>query len=100
MTERIDRVDQLIRLQSTGSSEELAYKLGISKRIVFDLFNMMRELGAEIYYSDTKRSYCYERRMKFERPNFKCIDRDSMSRIIGGERKILHKNLTTVLIFN
>ena len=94
MTERIDRVDQLIRLQSTGSSEELAYKLGISKRIVFDLFNMMRELGAEIYYSDTKRSYCYESRMKFERPSFKFIDRESMKNVVGGEKKTYH------LLFN
>lgn len=56
---RIRRIDQLIRLQNTGGPAELAKKIGVSERIVYDYINFMRELGAPIKYCPYTNSYIY-----------------------------------------
>ncbi|MEO0403669.1 MAG: HTH domain-containing protein [Bacteroidota bacterium] len=62
---RIERIDQLIRLKATGRPGDLAKRLNISVRSVYQTIDMMKEMGAEIYYCSQKRSYCYEGDMKF-----------------------------------
>jgi predicted DNA-binding transcriptional regulator YafY len=56
---RICRLDQLIRLKCTGSPDELAGKIGISKRMLFEYINDMKDLGAPISYCSFIRSYHY-----------------------------------------
>ncbi len=63
--ERIQRIDQLIRLEATGRPKRLAENLGISERQVYRLIDQMRFLGAEILYSIDKESYVYETPLKF-----------------------------------
>ena len=55
----IERVDGLIRRKATGTADELAARLGVSRSTVFELFNCMKDMGAEIEYNETKKSYCY-----------------------------------------
>lgn len=62
---RIDRIDQLIRLQATGSPKELADKLGISKRTVYEYIEEMKLLGAPIKYDKYVRSYVYRKKGGF-----------------------------------
>lgn len=64
--ERVERVDQLIRRKSTGSPKELAAKLEISQRSLFELINQMKDLGAPISYSKARRSYVYTNQVKFD----------------------------------
>ncbi|MFA0962885.1 HTH domain-containing protein [Roseivirga sp. BDSF3-8] len=56
---RLSRLDQLIRLRCTGTPQELADKLGLSKRMVYEYLNAMRDLGAPIAYSNIEKSYFY-----------------------------------------
>lgn len=76
----IERVDQLIRLKATGTPQELAKRLNMSKRSVCNLINEMRDMGAEIEYCTRHRSYCYERELHFI---FGFLDVDG-NRIFGG----------------
>lgn len=46
--ERVRRMDQLIRLHSTGNSEEFAQKLKISKKHVYNLIEELKDAGASI----------------------------------------------------
>ncbi|MEM8527240.1 MAG: HTH domain-containing protein [Bacteroidota bacterium] len=62
---RIERVDRLIRLKATGSPKELAVRLGISKRSIYNIIENMKAMGASIYYCHRQRSYCYERELEF-----------------------------------
>jgi predicted DNA-binding transcriptional regulator YafY len=57
---RIERIDQLIRIKGTGTAEQLAEKLGISRRSVFNLLNEMKEKGAPIKYDQYRGSYYYD----------------------------------------
>jgi DNA-binding IclR family transcriptional regulator len=63
--ERIERVDQLIRLKATGTPKELAARLGISESAWYELLSTMTVLGAPIYYSNERKSYCYKEEVKF-----------------------------------
>lgn len=61
----IERLDQLIRLKSTGSPSELASRLQRSERSVYQLINMMKNMGAPVYYCNNQRSYCYRYGVEF-----------------------------------
>lgn len=78
--ERIERIDQLIRLKATGSPKELASRLEISERSVYNLIDTMKAMGAVIYYCTKRRSYCYDGELQF----FYGFDKKERKRIFGG----------------
>lgn len=57
---QIDRINTLIKRKSTGTPKELAEKLKISERTLYNYINIMKELGAPIKYSKSRCSYYYE----------------------------------------
>jgi len=56
----IERIDQLIRMKSTGSSVEFAKRLNVSRRCVFDIINVMKSMDAPIVFCKDRKSYMYE----------------------------------------
>lgn len=58
--EMINRIDQLIRLQATGTPNELASKLGISKTKLYRLLQIMRDLNAPVEYDFNNQNFIYE----------------------------------------
>lgn len=58
--QRIERLHHLIRLKSTGSPKQCAKKLGISERQLYHSLDLMKELGAPIFFNCVICSYCYE----------------------------------------
>lgn len=63
--ERIDRIDNLIRRKATGSPKSLAQKLEVSERSIHRLIEMMKNMGAPIYYCISRQCYCYEEKVEF-----------------------------------
>ena len=63
--ELIERVDQLIRLQATGSPDDLAYRLGVSKTKLYRIINTMKSLGAPIEYDIAIQSFVYAEAVGF-----------------------------------
>lgn len=57
---RFRRIDDLIRRKATGSPSQLANKLEIAESTLYEFLNVMKDLGAPIYYDKTRCSYCYE----------------------------------------
>jgi predicted DNA-binding transcriptional regulator YafY len=57
--ERIERIDQLIKLRATGTPEELASKLAISESSLYDTLSTMKDLGAPIEYDKYLETYYY-----------------------------------------
>lgn len=62
---RLERIDQLIRIKATGTPTELASKLGISERSVYEYLNLMKELGAPIKFNSYRQSYYYDEEGSF-----------------------------------
>lgn len=63
---RLERIDQLIRLKATGSPKKLAKRMNISERTVYYLIDSLRDFGAEIKYCRDKASYYYCNEVKFK----------------------------------
>lgn len=58
---RLQFLDQLIRQQRTGNAQELAEKLHIRRRHVYNLLDNLKDIGLEIEYSREKKSFIYPR---------------------------------------
>lgn len=63
--EIIKRVDQLIRLQATGSPECFSARLGVSKTKLYRIINIMRGLNAPIVYDFSLQSFVYTETVSF-----------------------------------
>jgi predicted DNA-binding transcriptional regulator YafY len=57
--ERIERIDQLIRMKATGTPKELASRLQISESLLYLYIDFMKDLGAPIHYSKERKTYFY-----------------------------------------
>ncbi len=55
----LDRLHNLIRLKATGSPQQLAKRLQVSKRTIFNLLEDLRIFGADIAYCKYAHSYYY-----------------------------------------
>jgi len=64
--ERIQRLDELISKKATGTPQELASKIGISKRMLHEYLLVMKDMGASIQYCRYSQSYIYSDNMKLE----------------------------------
>ncbi|MDH5398445.1 MAG: HTH domain-containing protein [Cyclobacteriaceae bacterium] len=62
---RIERLDQMIRLKATGSADDLAEKLGITSRMIHYYLDYMKDIGAPIRFCHTNRCYYYEYPVSF-----------------------------------
>jgi predicted DNA-binding transcriptional regulator YafY len=56
---RFQTIDRLIQRKATGNSEQLAQKIGVSRRTIIEFIAVMKEMGAPIYFDKIKNSYCY-----------------------------------------
>ena len=54
-------MDELIKMERTGNPRELAMKIVVSERTVYNYLDFMKtELQAPISYNTNKKSYCYD----------------------------------------
>ncbi len=62
----IERIDQLIRMQATGTPIELASRMRISKTKLYAVLNTMKALNAPVVYDVALQSYVYEEAVGFQ----------------------------------
>lgn len=68
---KIIKLHHLIKNERTGKPSELAGKLGVSERSVYNYIGFMKmELNAPISYEENKESYCYESDCEFNIEGF------------------------------
>ena len=59
--DRIKRIDRLIATRSTGTPKDLADKLQLSERTIYDYINVLKEdFNAPVKYNKTTKTYYYE----------------------------------------
>lgn len=63
---RINYINRLIKSRSTGSPDQLANKINVSKRTIFEFIKLMKEYGAPIKYDRHRRTYFYDDGGDFE----------------------------------
>ncbi len=62
---RVEMIDQLIQGRSTGTPSELAATIGISESMLYNYLQFMRQSGAPIEYSKTRKTYFYRQKGTF-----------------------------------
>ena len=55
--ERYQRIQNLIFNEKTGNSEEFASKIGMSRRMLFNYLDDLRDMGLEIEFCRKRRTY-------------------------------------------
>ena len=62
---RLQRMDSLIAMRATGTPEEFAYKMKLSRSTLFEMLQEMKGMGVDIRYSSSCETYYYadERRI-------------------------------------
>ena len=83
----IERLDQLIRLKATGSPTDLAAKLNISERHVYNIINKIKEVyRAPLEFDKNINSYTYTEKGKiligFQKD---IIPQNGLKKILGGK---------------
>ncbi len=58
--DRISKMHKLISRQKTGTPEEFAKQLGISRTTVYELIDELRSRGAPIAYSKSTKTFFYK----------------------------------------
>ena len=58
--QRLEQMDQLIRLKATGNPREFASRLGISQSMMYNNLDLLRALGGPVLYNKVAASYEYE----------------------------------------
>jgi len=56
-TSRIDKLIRLIKNSNTGTAEELAKTLGVSRRTIFNDLENLKIMGYQIIFCQTTRNY-------------------------------------------
>lgn len=64
--ERLKRLDCLIRLKATGTPTQLAARLNVSERTVYNQIDTLRSLGAPVAFLKERNSYCYAYPIKLQ----------------------------------
>jgi biotin operon repressor len=80
--DRVKRIDALVRNKATGTPDELAKKLEISKSMLMLNLSELKKLGVPIEYSTLHRSYIYVTEYKLSIDNL--LSRKEYSLIKGG----------------
>ena len=56
----LEQMDYLIRIKGTGHPQQLAERLGISRRSVYNYIEFLKERGAPVAYSRSRTSFYYK----------------------------------------
>ena len=56
---RLQRMDSLIAMKATGPPDEFAYKMNLSRSMLFETLQEMKWMGVDIRYSNLRETYYY-----------------------------------------
>lgn len=63
--ERIERMDQLIRLKATGSPQDFATCMNLSVSMLYQYLDALKAMGAPVTYCKRRGSFCYQPEGRF-----------------------------------
>lgn len=85
--ERLQLLNKLIQEQNTGTPEELANRLKVSRRQLYNYLESLKDIGIEICYSRRYTSFYSENRKKLKIDfSLEVMEPDESNNIIGGKR--------------
>ena len=94
--ERLKRMNRLIKEERTGSPQEFAKRLGVSKSHLYRCIEEVRELGAPIRFCRTRQTYFYKNEFELKVSySVQLISEQMTKKIAGG----YHLKNTSLLFY-
>lgn len=90
---KLAELDSELHKKCTGDAKKLAYKIGVSRSTLYNLFEELKNIGAEIDYDAKKHTYYYKKEVKIvfavgrEADNYLLMN--DLKKIYGGAEKDL-----------
>jgi predicted DNA-binding transcriptional regulator YafY len=83
--EHLEKIDKLIRERRTGTPDEFAQKVGISRRQLYNYLDELRSYGVDVCYSRVCQSFGYKNNKRL-RVYFNCeeIEESKGTQFAGG----------------
>ncbi len=83
--ERLQKIHSLIENECTGSPYELASKLNISERSIYNLIEYLRDFEAEISYDRSRKTYYYRNPFVLNLNISLCVGTENaVTEVLGG----------------
>ena len=99
--ERLRRLHHFIKTRQTGSPKELAKRLHISERQVYNMIDYLKDTGAEIKYSRSEQTYFYKNDFDILiNVSVEIMLKDEVFKIFGGTTRLNDNYLNTELFKN
>ena len=93
---RIQKIHQLISCQCTGSPDELAASICVSRRDLYYILHGLKKMGAKICYSRTKKTFYYTNRFNLNMQIKVSLLGEKETNILGsGSVKVLSESKVT-----
>lgn len=86
--EKILTLHELILKQRTGTPEELATRMEMSRACLFRYMEKLKGYGAEIKYNRTRNCYSYTNDFKLK----VTLETNEMKKVLGGKNNFYKKN--------
>ncbi|MFN4000009.1 HTH domain-containing protein [Algoriphagus sp.] len=84
--ERLQLLNKLVKEKRTGSPEELAERLGLSRRQLYSYLEFLKDYGMDIVYSRKTNSFIFNNGKELEIVfQFQVLEEDVSKEINGGK---------------
>lgn len=82
---RFEKLHQLIAAAHTGTPQQLADHLGVSRSTVYDMIDYLKEIGATVRYSRSRMTFYYTQKFQLKvQINVTVLNEKEKRTIIGG----------------
>lgn len=89
---KLAELDRLLHRGCTGDSNQLARQVGVSRSTLFNLFDELKNIGAEIDYDSKHKTYYYKKEIKIllavGRESGNYLLTSDLKKIVGGVNNI------------
>jgi len=83
--ERLQQIHRLIDTEKTGSPSELARKLNVSERLIYNLIEQLKDYEAAICYDRRRKTYYYREEFQLKiKISVKVISGNVVTKILGN----------------
>lgn len=83
--DRLKRINEMIKLESTGNPKEFSKQLGLSESHLYRCLNEIKDMGAPVKYSKRKNSYYYSKPFEIKVSySIELISNEECSQIYAG----------------
>lgn len=87
--ERLQRLHLLIEQEATGSPKELASRMHISERLVYNLIEQLRDYEADVCFDRKRKTYYYSDNFHLEvNISVSVVSNNQTTRILGESNRV------------